>query len=1625
MTLDPFGLPQAPTASGGPAATPGSVAPVPGGDLPDLQAFKPVEAQKPEQPLYVPILSEIINAGGAAIGTGVDALADFLGTVPSTSGLTDYNLGTDPMSSKVNWQDTARYERSAQGAVNLLNDLKAENGNDNMAAQFMVLGLWQKENDPQAFAEWESVLKRAQESTGVGTHAGEFISEYLRTWGVAYNDMTPNGLEGFLAEMPELEYGGSGSFGQGLTSDLSSLILLQRKAEKGASAFKEAPGVALAKALTGGDPNEVGGRLDEIRNMPEYERTDIESAVLQGLDSGWSENHALNFLLTHGQGYSHDPGVQLALSLALDPLTVGSLGASSGAIAGAKSLQYANTLQSQTRLGQTFEAVAKSVGTTAQAVRADPVLGPIARVTRGIIDPFTMFPGSHGAAKVDVFESAGLQGYANGMGVGSIKSAVNRAKEWGVKEIVEGYIGVSAMNSARKWAVNGIVENLLQGGRRTMETRRIIPEEVIQQAGRNAPKDAVSRVSDYVFRHRQYWLSSAGKDALVDRITKVVNQPRSVVEDAVKTMSPDEMAVWHHVSYSAADVAWQTAKEAVPPGGWGALEGKADDLALLNPMDLDRVAGLNLLDELRNLKGKARVNAWNAAADKYDVIESLGRVTTGGANMVERRMNALNSYIQKGGLHAALDLRELKNLPPQVRTVLDAWKDGAGSSMWRVGFKPSAEMATGLLADDFGNLVARFSPNIDNVTTAIRRPKRATPVADALGRIIPDSVAGSRVVRAGERVKDTMEVAVQTARDKVSGERVMASMEQDFVERVKKTDWGRGLPIKSVRNVFKIAREYSAEQGYTIAGLKPANFFKATEQELRGLLDASVVKKDMFDALVGAAGGDLRLLGLTPYVTQRLRSALSARGLNPDNNLGTVTVEMYGKFRYLLSPVFFVQAVLDAPWFNMYRGIGPVLRGGRQLGKAGSELAEMKVINDTLGRTGLYRDLAADITDRAFTIGWQESVRTGLAKLPGVSEGLATRIKNWSGQMILANELKFIHSEIGNSVYNALDEAQEFVDGNIANAATVGERQAWMEARADSRLMIENYKAGLEATLGRKLSKEEVGRRYLSEMIADSRLEQRTVQGLLDFKQVHQKGIYHSSNDIGKLPAMDLDYGALSLGLPNVKTAADLRKALNSGDAFIGDITDMMTEMNFHPDAIRRFRNAIEFNWRTYFDGLSSELGMTRHEMSAMEDLVRREATALGMDPVDYFSTVKTLTAGGKKGTTASVNAHMKALLDAVRVVEQGGEVGIEKIVKLVTDNLQPSMKARLLEHFEGGILGKEGLIEKAAAAGDAVAMKDLNKVVEDLRGGWGPAADRSFKDLLLARLGGEVIENPEVERALRYFSKYVQELNPKLLFGERLKEIVDSIPVAGASEYDMTQAVLMNTLVNNFRLLEKDAIRLAHMPTERSVLDRSINHPFFGMYPSSYWWGKVVPETFKFIAMEPFGLKTGVGALGAYRVQQTVALQQQYDERMAALWDGLGKSAVISALSYLSPGMPWEDIRASLPPWARVLSKSGLDIQQMYERTFDTMSPDRWVRDFIEPLEEVGEVIGDAFTQQAPTGPGVLDQPLTQGLEGISQEQPSGPASEPAPTANEPVKGVNLGPTLADAMAELEAALR
>lgn len=285
----------------------------------------------------------------------------------------------------------------------------------------------------------------------------------------------------------------------------------------------------------------------------------------------------------------------------------------------------------------------------------------------------------------------------------------------------------------------------------------------------------------------------------------------------------------------------------------------------------------------------------------------------------------------------------------------------------------------------------------------------------------------------------------------------------------------------------------------------------------------------------------------------------------------------------------------------------------------------------------------------------------------------------------------------------------------------------------------------------------------------------------------------------------------------------------------------------------------------------------------------------------------------------------------------------------------------------------------------------------------------------------GRVV-NPDVERAVQQFSKWSQSaLKDGLLRDdpqyEALLNKVTGIPTNNAVPYNQMQQLVTGRVAQALKDASADAFRLHYFNQSRTFLERSLNHPFFGLYPASYMWGKVLPEVARFMSHAPFGLETGAALKGMTDIRQAIATQAEYDPNFTKELDKLGSSGLAFAIGYLMPSVPW-DIGASYPSWMRNLAAQGNANQALVDagkppKPIDLTSnygPIANIGDYISPLRPVGQI----------------ERPLGDIGKLLGNGKPVKPVAAPAPQSptDAPVGVNDLAPLLQDNVQQLRAIL-
>jgi hypothetical protein len=177
-----------------------------------------------------------------------------------------------------------------------------------------------------------------------------------------------------------------------------------------------------------------------------------------------------------------------------------------------------------------------------------------------------------------------------------------------------------------------------------------------------------------------------------------------------------------------------------------------------------------------------------------------------------------------------------------------------------------------------------------------------------------------------------------------------------------------------------------------------------------------------------------------------------------------------------------------------------------------------------------------------------------------------------------------------------------------------------------------------------------------------------------------------------------------------------------------------------------------------------------------------------------------------------------------------------------------------------------------------------------------------------------------ELKPLFDYYGKRIKSAKDRLPIDPQTKglmqQLVGTRSYRGGYHFNPGEKALMDLSHANFRRSENVTNGLIYFKGERSWLERSINHQYLGLYPASYFWGKILPEMVEFLAFRPFGIKAPFVALEqANMVYQHVMTQQEYDPEFRKWMTD--NEPYLRQIAAITPGLPW-DFPVNSPLWIR-----------------------------------------------------------------------------------------------------------
>lgn len=256
-----------------------------------------------------------------------------------------------------------------------------------------------------------------------------------------------------------------------------------------------------------------------------------------------------------------------------------------------------------------------------------------------------------------------------------------------------------------------------------------------------------------------------------------------------------------------------------------------------------------------------------------------------------------------------------------------------------------------------------------------------------------------------------------------------------------------------------------------------------------------------------------------------------------------------------------------------------------------------------------------------------------------------------------------------------------------------------------------------------------------------------------------------------------------------------------------------------------------------------------------------------------------------------------------------------------MADDLDPSAVKTIHNVFfaspEGKAFVKRGGAQPTGGSANNVLIREAEE--------WIAAAFEEYVATGIAPVG-----DPTIAAVFNQYAQMWQTLNPNKIAGQHIDPSIQGLFDSMTPEVHRGPAATFD--VNEYRVLEaarialqraeEEAFRVHYYKRGRTLLERSINHPYLGMYPASYMWGKVLPELMRFLVRKPFGVDAPFAGLAmANHVYEAVQLELATDDSTVAdLVESM--PALTHFMQLMVPGTPW-DIPVNAPAWTRRLAQN------------------------------------------------------------------------------------------------------
>lgn len=330
---------------------------------------------------------------------------------------------------------------------------------------------------------------------------------------------------------------------------------------------------------------------------------------------------------------------------------------------------------------------------------------------------------------------------------------------------------------------------------------------------------------------------------------------------------------------------------------------------------------------------------------------------------------------------------------------------------------------------------------------------------------------------------------------------------------------------------------------------------------------------------------------------------------------------------------------------------------------------------------------------------------------------------------------------------------------------------------------------------------------------------------------------------------------------------------------------------------------------------------------------------------------------GTVRGYT-DIDATGQATLGAVGAPDE--LTGVHELMHIFGHHLDSSAKQRVIDLYNDWRTAARGNMATRIADADARAAAarspstrrrwqnksnamrhELGSIGNEVD--WGPEHEEFLVQQFMDYIDNGRSPNPEMTNVIQHFRTYTQNLRnelhppngPQVPFSPEMETFFNRVLKKSMRDKTFPYSVEQETLRMAAKQQLRDAWDEAHgthyYRKDRSWLERSVNHPYIGVYPSSYMWGKVLPEMFRFLALRPFGYETPFLAWNVAReVSDTMRYQSETNDDFREYLSTNERAFMLANMMF--PALP-ADIPANISLPVRRIAEQGLMNQLKFSR--------------------------------------------------------------------------------------------